>query len=150
MLYGYFQTLKVPCPLCWTIYMCEYKPHHPLAWPGWLCSCTQGEKRSWMALKWQKALRTLAGLAGRPIAPPLVNLCYILSLLKSYTYTSSTSMHTHCAADSMIHPVSVSSNWMHTVNLQLFSIAVPVSIAYFWVTLRTLLAPDMRDAAITQ
>lgn len=76
-------------PLCWPIhnYVCVYKSPHPLMWPGWLCSCAQGEKRSWLTLRWQTALRTLAGLAGRPTASPAVNLCCILTLLKPYTHT---------------------------------------------------------------
>lgn len=131
-----FVDLFLFCPVRYvdpSVSMCMYKSPHSLAWPGWLCGYEQIEKRSWLALRWQTALRTLAGLAGYPTGP-VVNLCFILWLLKSYIDTVQASaqivLHPQSFSCCAIYPVSVSSKRMLIVNFQilLYQFRTPIPI----------------------
>lgn len=104
-----------------------YKPPHSIAWPGWLCGALLTEKRPWPALRWQAALRTLAG---RPTAGPAVNPCFILSLRKI--------LHTDAGRASVLvallhefSPASQTHHWKHTQkNIPIFSVTLPIAWSY--------------------
>jgi len=118
-----------------------YQPPHPPAWPGWLCGRAQTEKRPWLGLRWQRALRTLAGLAGHPAVSPAVNLRCTVSLLKSYTQIQNKHLHTlpyilKLDAHAKTFRYSPSLKQLHD---HILLLADPVKAP---------LAADMRDTAI--
>lgn len=117
---------------CAAVQLCVSKSPHPLAWPGWLCHCAQGEKRSWLALRWQTALRTLLAQVTswtfhhwsscKPLLHP-----FPTKILYTPTCTYSTSIHSHSCILSCIQKAS--DILCHRTSV--------MTIAYIWATLRT-------------